>query len=72
MEYLKTFDCTYATHVTVKSYQIMDPLEKLAEKNRKHSVQEKKERNNNLKYYPFAVLFLTLYVGGYYLYFSFM
>lgn len=48
----------------------MDPLQRLAEKNRKHAVLEKKERNGNLKYYPLAFLFLILYAGGYYLYFS--
>ena len=48
----------------------MDPLQKLAERNRKHAEINKKERRENLKLYPIALLFYFLYFGGYYFYFS--
>ncbi|MDC9503958.1 hypothetical protein, partial [Pseudoalteromonas sp. Angola-18] len=48
----------------------MDPLQKLAERNRKHAEIIKNERRENLKLYPIALLFYFLYFGGYYFYFS--
>ena len=54
----------------IKLLVAMDPLQKLAERNRKHAEINKKERRENLKLYPIALLFYFLYFGGYYFYFS--